>query len=130
MLGLLRLVRWLRHRRRVQKAALRSLDRIFGDAQHRRNQPRQQLVRETSVLLRRVALTRYPRETVAALTGEAWLAFLDQVLAGSPQAGGFSKGPGRVLASGPYCPQCEVDPAALHHLCARWIRALPADHGP
>jgi len=124
MLAFFRFLRWLHRRRRVQKAALRTLGRIFDGAGRHPSQ-QQQLVRETSVLLRRTALTRYPRESVAALTGEDWLTFLDQPLAGSVHAGGFSQGPGRVLARGPYAPQCDVDPPALHQLCASWIRALP-----
>ncbi len=119
-----RFLRWLRHRRRLQKAALRTLDRIFRDLGRHQNQ--QQLLRETSVLLRRVALTHYPRESVAALTGGDWLRFLDQSLAGSAHAEGFSQGAGRVLANGPYTPSCEIDTKALHRLCAGWIRALPA----
>jgi hypothetical protein len=51
-----------------------------------------------SVLLRRLALMRFPRARVAALTGMAWLRFLDE----SGGHGGFADGPGRVLGSGPY----------------------------
>ena len=51
-----------------------------------------------SILLRRLALLRFPRRQVAALTGNAWLRFLDE----SGGEGRFVEGPGRVLAAGPY----------------------------
>ncbi|WP_295442518.1 DUF4381 domain-containing protein [uncultured Thiodictyon sp.] len=78
-----------------------------------------------SVLLRRLALTRFPRERVAGLSGTAWLAFLDATGGGE----GFSQGPGRALAQSPYrnpaaaTPQACADPAALGDLAERWIRA-------
>ncbi len=52
-----------------------------------------------SVLLRRLALTRFPRERVAGLSGASWLAFLDATGGGDA----FSHGPGRMLADLPYC---------------------------
>ncbi len=51
-----------------------------------------------SLLLRRLALTRFPRERIAVLSGDAWLRFLDE----SGGNGRFAMGPGRVLADGPY----------------------------
>lgn len=82
-----------------------------------------------SVLLRRLALTRYPRGQVAGLTGSTWLAFLDSSGGGD----GFTQGPGQVLAELPYRPAggggAEHRPApamdadALADLAARWIRA-------
>ena len=51
-----------------------------------------------SILLRRLALTRFPRERVAGLSGASWLAFLDATGGGDA----FSHGPGRMLAELPY----------------------------
>jgi hypothetical protein len=86
--------------------------------------PERQL-REVSVLLRRVAISRFPRHDVAALTGEAWLAFLDRTLG---DGAAFQSGVGRVLLSAPYIntAEVEVDAAALLILCERWIKRLPA----
>ena len=80
-------------------------------------------LRDLSVLLRRVAISRFPRHDVAALTGEAWLAFLDRGL-GDTKA--FQSGAGRVLLNGPYASKVEVDTASLLALCERWIKQLPA----
>jgi hypothetical protein len=59
-----------------------------------------------SMLLRRVALRRFPRR------------FLDETGGGA----GFSRGAGRVLADGPYAARVEVDPEELATLARAWIR--------
>jgi uncharacterized protein DUF4381 len=56
---------------------------------------------ELPTLLKRVALSAYPRERVASLTGEQWLAFLDQT--GHTDA--FTTGSGRMLARLAYEPR-------------------------
>lgn len=69
-------------------------------------------------ILRRTALAAWPREEIAVLAGEEWLAFLDR--AGG--TGGFLDGPGRAVISAPYQPgQASADPA-LADLAERWIR--------
>ena len=50
------------------------------------------------MLVRRTALAVFPRETIAPLTGTAWLAFLDRSYGGDE----FSQGAGRWLVSAPY----------------------------
>lgn len=77
-------------------------------------------VAEISTLLRRLALMRYPRQRVAALTGAEWLRFLDQ----TGDSDGFSHGPGQVLATGPYQAHlpADVDFAALDTLVRDWIK--------
>lgn len=69
-------------------------------------------------LLKRVAISRYGREQAAGLTGQAWLAFLDQT--GGTDA--FSQGPGKVLGDDLYRPDTEPDVDALFELCLNWIR--------
>lgn len=79
-------------------------------------------LRDYEALLKRVALTRYPREEVASLTGEAWVAFLDNTI-GSHE---FSMGPGQVLIDGHYRPASELNAGievdALHELGKQWIK--------
>lgn len=79
-----------------------------------------------TTLLKRVALTRYPRAKVAALTGEHWVAFLDET-GGTRE---FSMGVGQVLIQGQYqAPRRtgatnldNIDIEALHKLGERWIK--------
>jgi hypothetical protein len=74
-----------------------------------------------SELLKRTALAAYPREEVAALTGDGWLAFLDRT--GATTA--FAGGPGRALADGPYAPARSLDDRQRDDLFAAaraWVR--------
>lgn len=119
-------VLWWRARRRRSapaRAALAELDALsarLADGSAQRH-----AVAAVSILLRRLALARYPRDQVAGLAGPAWLAFLDRTGGG----GAFTQGPGQVLIERPYrrtggCdPQTPWDPAGLTALAARWIRA-------
>lgn len=56
-------------------------------------------------LLKRVALTFTDRTRIASLTGEPWLAFLDEAYGGT----GFSQGPGRELGRLAYAPQGQAE---------------------
>jgi hypothetical protein len=110
-LGLLAL-RAHRHRRRRARL-LAELQRLADGAD---TDPA--LVAAVSALLKRVALARWPREQVAALTGADWLAWLDR----TGGAGAFTDGPGRVLADGPYAPAAPgLDRPALLALAGRWL---------
>lgn len=73
-----------------------------------------------SVIVRRVSLTVRDPATVAALTGEAWLGFLDEA-AGMQE---FTRGAGRALASAPYARTDTVDAATLLQLTQRWVRSV------
>lgn len=74
------------------------------------------LVVEYSQLLRRVAISRFPRTEVAALTGEQWLVFLDQQM----KVPGFQR-QGRMLITAPYSATVKGDLEELSALCERWI---------
>ena len=101
---------------RYRREALSELDRMrqTSDAAPDR------LAAQLSLLVRRTALGAFPRETVAPLTGTAWLAFLDRSYGGDE----FSQGAGRWLVSAPY-QQTAPDRDelnALRGLVDRWIR--------
>lgn len=117
LLGALAYVFYSRRRRnRWRRSALSELEGL-------RDAAPEQMLRGLSVLLRRVAISRFPRRDVAALTGEAWLVFLDRILGDGTE---FQSGVGRVLISGPYADDARVDGAYLLALCERWIKRLPA----
>lgn len=112
-------VYWRRHRRqrryRLQaKAELKSAYRDYRD-----NGDVAIYLQNLSVILRRAALTAFPRGQVASLKGEAWLEFLDQSLPGAETP--FTKGEGRVLATGPYQRAPQADVKALHRLATDWL---------
>jgi len=107
--------RWLR-RKTPRKLALQELESIVQGGQDA-----QEKVRRIAILLRRTALSVYPREEVAGLAGEAWLAFLD----GPLQDKGFSAGAGRLLIEAPYRREAQADVEGLAGLCRAWIKSLP-----
>jgi hypothetical protein len=108
---------WLAHRARARRR--RILAELEGIS-HQVQGPA--LAAEVSALLKRVALTRFPRGEVAPLTGQAWLDFLDR----HGGAGRFTSGPGRVLAEGPYARALDLDvdlgARALLDLAGDWVR--------
>ncbi len=69
-----------------------------------------------AAIMRRTALVAFPRQDVASLHGDAWLAFLDQSYDGNQ----FRTGPGRALASAPYRPNMECP--GLTDAAIRWVR--------
>ncbi len=100
-------VRWgvRRHRRNAyRRAALKELDAAAADPA------------AIAAILRRTALSAFPRETVAGLHGAEWLAFLDRTYPG----GGFAEGAGRVLEVAPYRPCPPV--AGLEGLARDWVK--------
>ncbi len=73
---------------------------------------------QLSILMRRIAITRYPRETVAGLTGYAWLEFLDR----SGDTDQFTKGPGKWLVSAPYSNNDGFEVESLVQVCQNWMK--------
>ena len=116
---------WVRRRQRDgwRRSALDELARL---RQQYAAQPTtaHNIVSELSVLLRRVAISCFPRAEVAMLSGDKWLAFLDRNLDESL----FQSELGRLLAVAPYVPHTTITRQALHGLftkCESWINKLP-----
>jgi hypothetical protein len=113
--GALWLVAHRRRRRAVAHRAQLELQALL-DAFHQ-DADAAAFARGLSRLLRRFALTRFPRTAVAGLAGADWLAFLDAHGGG----GRFAVGPGRVLAEAPYRPASEIPADDLARLAGDWI---------
>jgi hypothetical protein len=122
-LSLLWATRLLLHRWRRGAARRRALRELRDLSQtHAANPDRGALLQRLSQLLRRFALARFPRDQVAGLSGERWLAFLED----HGRDGGFLDGPGRLLVDAAYRP--DPDTAQLPdllRLVRDWIAANP-----
>lgn len=81
---------------------------------------RAQIVRQCSVLLRRVGLAVLPRSGIAGTTGELWLRQLDTL----GRTNAFTHGPGRALLDAPYLRPDETsyDFSAFMSLVGKTIR--------
>ncbi|MEW6221286.1 MAG: DUF4381 domain-containing protein [Thermodesulfobacteriota bacterium] len=112
-LGLFGLAWYWRRRGQVRRAALAELQALAGSARETREQ-----LRQLAALLKRYALHCYPGQEVAALTGDAWLRFLDE----HGGNGAFTSGCGQVLGRGLFQPGTAVDLPALVRLVERWLR--------
>lgn len=113
-------VRAWRRRGQLKRDALTELQQI--ETQFNEQQNPQQLLMMLSALLRRIAISRYPHNEVASLTGSDWLAFLN----GDKNKKIFADELADALLLGPYQAQCEVHSEALLSACREWIKQLPA----
>ncbi len=115
VLGVLLWRRWRARRyRREGKIALRALAADLDDPARRRA-----AAQALPALVKRVALAAWPRDEVADLTGDDWLAFLDESYGGHE----FQAGPGRLLATMAYdatAPDTAAWPP-LVDLVGRWM---------
>jgi hypothetical protein len=111
---------------RYRRVALAEIDRM---AEALRGDPSTGLAALAAVneVLKRTALTAWPRPEVASLAGEDWLAFLDATGGGQ----GFRTGPGRVLADRVYAPEGlragEQERQAFFATVRRWVQHHRAD---
>ncbi|MEM6887418.1 MAG: DUF4381 domain-containing protein [Pseudomonadota bacterium] len=71
---------------------------------------------EIATILRRTALSAYPRSVIVPLTGDDWLAFLDRTCPGVA----FANSAARSLASAPYDSQSA--PPELRDAAVTWVR--------
>lgn len=113
------IVYWYVRRRsskRLQKTALSELKQLQQTYLDTGQQ--QRFIAGLSILLRRVALSSFDRRRVAGMTGEAWLMFLDE----SSATNHFTKGMGRVLTSGPYQREVNIDADQLVFAAQHWIK--------
>jgi hypothetical protein len=106
------LVAWW-NRNRYRRAALRELDRLGANAP----------LAAVAELVKRVALAAFPRERVAALSGDAWLRFLDASIGATD----FAQGAGRALGGTEYAPGAHPATPELVAVVRHWISHHRAD---
>jgi len=114
----------LRRRNRWRRHALKELSQLRHRYSSTQSAP-ESSVRALSSLLRRIAISRFPRKDVAALNGDAWLAFLDEALG---HQAAFRSGHGSILAVAPYARETGLDSEAigkLFDLGELWLKKLP-----
>lgn len=99
---------------RFRREALTSLRSLR--ARHRAGAPDSEIAMELSTLIRRVALARRPRNEVAGLTGERWMAWVESNLPG------IRVSVRTALLDAPYARQCQFDVARVLAACEYWIR--------
>ena len=75
---------------------------------------------QLQALLKRTAITRFPREEVAAKTGEAWLAFMNR----STGSRDYSVGKAEAFIESAYKPDAgtDINVTQIHRLAESWIR--------
>lgn len=110
------------HRRRqnackkIARAELQHIKQQYADSANALHS-----LRELSILLRRVALSYLPREHSASLTGEAWIAQLNDLVKHNV----FNEQQLELLTHGVYQPQLDIDLKPLISLCEQWLQQLP-----
>jgi hypothetical protein len=115
--------RWQHNRyRREALARLKELEEPLADPAQRAA-----AMAEISALLKRAALTAYPREEVAGLTGAAWSSYLDR----KTESSSFSEGPGVILHDAVCDPStsASLDESTIREVLAAvrsWIRHHPS----
>ena len=113
---------WLLRRRSNRRLILakRELRRIA--AEHAGDDDAMRLARALAPWLKRVALQAFPGQRIEAVTGTAWLEFLDRGIGDQR----FSRGVGKVFGADIYRPvtACGVDAHALLELCDSWLAGI------
>jgi len=112
-------LRRFRQRRKMQHLALQQLEKLT-------ELPDTELLMALSRLLRQAAISHFPQQDCAGLSGQAWLEFLDRPFPDHP----FTTGIGNCFSAAPYRPEIQIDPIALVSLCRRWLKKLPPQNLP
>jgi len=123
------LARRYRQRNGWRRDALAQLSALHRQLQTKEFQP-QHIVSELSVLLRRVAVSRFPREEAASISGDEWLAFLERQCR---KGTSFQTEVGRLLIAAPYAHAATISSEEVKYLlelCRDWVTKLPAGGRP
>lgn len=94
--------------------------------QYQQTLNKSQLAKSLSILLRRASISYYPKTNIAGLTGEHWLAYLDNANVKLSEKNSFKSNTGEVLLSAPYLPdntKLDFDAQSLIAICESWLLA-------
>jgi len=106
------------YKRLTRKTALKALKKHFNHLKINTELNEQEKLLALSSLMRRAAVSLYPRVETASLTGQLWLDFLDQSLSTSS----FNTDSGRLLIEAAYRSAPDLSELnALFVLCEQWI---------
>lgn len=109
---------WLRYKRLAPKREALALLHVI-DINYSQHQNAVAYVTEISKLLRRVAMQAFSRKKCAGLSGERWLAFLQQ----HSKSGLFKDDNARCLVEVPYSSRCEpCECTGLSAQTQQWIK--------
>jgi hypothetical protein len=112
---------WLLQQRQANRLTRLAEDELQAiQSDYSRCKDARRLAVKTSRWLKQVALLAFPERHLQAMSGNAWLHFLDQSLGET----GFSQGSGRVFGSAVYQSQVELDAEQIFSLCQRWLKAV------
>lgn len=109
----------------LKKQVLAEFENICAQFEQEKNS--MALLQSLSILLRRACISFYPRSEVASLTGEAWLAFLNDT--GKQKY--FNSEYGQLIATAPYLSEkteLDIDTEKLIALCQNWLKVQPNKH--
>lgn len=115
------LIRLLKHRslRALSLQQLKQLRQAVKEGQSEKA-----ALRELSALMRRILITHRGRENIASMSGDDWLAQIEQLAPTDV----FSAQQLQLLSHERYRRNYDVDIEALLQSCENWIRALPRRH--
>ena len=104
----------------TRKTALKSAKQHLKLLRQNQQLTKQEKLMQLSSLMRRIAISLYPRKDVASLTGENWLNFLDQSIPNR----GFNSDTGWLLTDALYSQNADTQYLApLINLCETWLNA-------
>ncbi len=117
----LALMFWM-YKRITRKTTVKSANKLLQSIRQNPDFSDYQKLCELSILIRRTAISTYPRVETASLTGSQWLALLDRNLPDKA----FSEGPGILIIDAPYQKpeNKDFDIDAIFALTERWIKSL------
>ncbi|MBT6523232.1 MAG: DUF4381 domain-containing protein [Methylococcales bacterium] len=104
----------------TRKTAVKSARHLLSQIQMKKDWDDPRKLTALSALLRRTAISVYPPEQVASLTGQAWLEFLDRPFKEKK----FSSIQGQQLINNPYQRTINSDLKPLFEFSEQWLTAV------